>query len=249
MISASAPLKLVSINIEGRRHLDTVLPFLTSESADMVCLQEAYEPDFAMIANVLGMRGMFAPMTLLRVDKKTGPHIPWGVGILTGLPCSETQEHYYYGMRKPVPVFVDNIKTLYKVFIAIVVQKDGASYTVGTTHFTWTPDGQADVNQRRDLPALLAVVKKFPEIVFCGDFNAPRGREIFTKIAGLYKDNIPQTYDTSIDGKLHRDGPLHVMVDGLFTTPHYTAKNVRLVSGVSDHCAIVADIDKQKIYK
>lgn len=34
------------------------------------------------------------------------------------------------------------------------------------------------------------------------------------------------------------------MVDGLFTTSDYKASNVRLVDGVSDHMAIVADIYK-----
>jgi hypothetical protein len=34
------------------------------------------------------------------------------------------------------------------------------------------------------------------------------------------------------------------MVDGLFTTPVYQTSNVKLVDGVSDHMAIVAEIHK-----
>ncbi|MBI2406617.1 MAG: endonuclease/exonuclease/phosphatase family protein, partial [Candidatus Harrisonbacteria bacterium] len=78
MISASAPLTLVSINIEGRRHLDTVLAFLlgidSGRGADVICLQEVFESDLEDIARALGMKSVFAPMTLLQVDKKTGPH-------------------------------------------------------------------------------------------------------------------------------------------------------------------------------
>ncbi len=240
-------LKLISVNIEGQLHLDRVIPFLKSENADVVCLQEVYEPDFAMIAQSLGMKGMFAPMTLIQHDKKTGPNIPWGIGLLSRLPITDVNERYYYGSRGTLQVCVDNIKTIYKVLLAGVLEKDGVSYTVGTTHFTWTPDGQADEHQRRDMPALLAVLKKFPEIVFCGDFNAPRGREMFTILASRYKDNIPPEYNTSIDPKLHRDGPLQLVVDGLFSTPQYLASNVRLVTGVSDHCAIVADIYRQDV--
>ena len=34
------------------------------------------------------------------------------------------------------------------------------------------------------------------------------------------------------------------MVDGLFTTPTYRALNVKLIDGISDHMAIVAEINK-----
>ena len=37
---------------------------------------------------------------------------------------------------------------------------------------------------------------------------------------------------------------LGLMVDGLFTTPKYIASNVKLEPGVSDHMAIVANIEK-----
>lgn len=238
-----APLKLISINIEGRKHLDLVLPFLREQNPDVVCLQEVYEPDFQMFINALGMKGHFAPMTLNTISENS-PLLPWGVCILTALPFTEAQKRYYYGNGNPIPVFVDNIKTMYKVLVSGVVRKGGVPYTIGTTHFTWTPNGEADEHQRHDMPALLAELEKFPEIVFCGDFNAPRGREIFTMLSCRYKDNIPLTYETSIDGNLHRDGKLKVMVDGLFSTPQYRAENVALVSGVSDHCAIIAKIFK-----
>ncbi len=67
-------------------------------------------------------------------------------------------------------------------------------------------------------------------------------------LAPKYKDNIPSHYKTSIDAALHRagkerpEGLADKMVDGLFTTPGYTAVDVRLQFGVSDHAAIVATI-------
>ena len=68
--------------------------------------------------------------------------------------------------------------------------------------------------------------------------------EAFDRIARKYKDNIPKKYKTSLDQNLHRVKGLQYMVDGLFTTPGYKASNVKLVDGVSDHVAIVADIEK-----
>jgi hypothetical protein len=43
---------------------------------------------------------------------------------------------------------------------------------------------------------------------------------------------------------LHRVKGIMFMVDGLFTTSKYNATNVKLVDGVSDHMAIVANIEK-----
>lgn len=58
------------------------------------------------------------------------------------------------------------------------------------------------------------------------------------------KDNVPETYRTSIDGNIHRAGPLPLMVDCLFTTPGYTAADVVLKDGVSDHMAVAGEIRK-----
>jgi endonuclease/exonuclease/phosphatase family metal-dependent hydrolase len=125
-------------------------------------------------------------------------------------------------------------------------------YTIATTHFTWSPKGEANDDQRRDQAALFAILDSLGEFAFAGDFNAPRGKETFSKFAERYQDNIPPHYETSIDVTLHktRNNPVEnarvgkYMVDGLFTTPQYQASNVRLEFGISDHAAIIATIEK-----
>ena len=63
-------------------------------------------------------------------------------------------------------------------------------------------------------------------------------------------DNIPSSYRTSIDVPRHRLRETKAnelsqnMVDGLFTTPAYSAHDVFLVDGVSDHMAIVAQLER-----
>ena len=130
--------------------------------------------------------------------------------------------------------------------LCVSAEKGNESFVVGTTHFTWSPDGIPDDFLRKDMKSLLAILQDIPEIVLCGDFNAPRGGEIFDALAQRYKDNIPLEYDTSIDVNLHRDGKKmadrSLMVDGLFTTSFYKCSNVRLVGGVSDHFAIIAEV-------
>jgi endonuclease/exonuclease/phosphatase family metal-dependent hydrolase len=122
------------------------------------------------------------------------------------------------------------------------IEKEGETFRVATTHFTWTPDGSADDYQRADVKKLLAILGGMGEFVLTGDFNAPRGGEIFGTLAEKYKDNVPSHYTTSIDGALHRAGPLELMVDGIFSTPGYAVSDVELVAGVSDHKAIVATV-------
>ena len=67
---------------------------------------------------------------------------------------------------------------------------------------------------------------------------------MFARIAKKYKDNIPPHYVTSLDRKLHRAGHLELMVDGLFSTSEYLLDHVELRSGVSDHCAIIAELSR-----
>ena len=65
------------------------------------------------------------------------------------------------------------------------------------------------------------------------------------RLAGRLRDNIPPPVTTSIDGPLHRAGDLGLMVDGMFTTQGYEAREVRVVDGVSDHCALVATVARR----
>jgi endonuclease/exonuclease/phosphatase family metal-dependent hydrolase len=131
-----------------------------------------------------------------------------------------------------------------RAIIIANISHDGKKYTIGTTHFTWSENGLASTQQRRDIKSLFEIIDKHPEIVFCGDFNAPRGREIFERISSKYKDNIPQNYTTSIDSDFHYAGRLDILVDGLFSTMGYEVNDVKLINGVSDHCAIIASIKR-----
>ena len=128
---------------------------------------------------------------------------------------------------------------------ADIISADGQIFSISTTHFTWTPDGDANEYQRKDLENLMKILDGYKSFVLAGDFNAPRGREIFSAIAAKYKDNIPLEYVSSIDSNLHRAPGLKLMVDGLFSTPDYKVEDAELVCGVSDHCAIVAKISKK----
>ena len=238
------PLKLISLNIEGHKHAEVVLPFLKKESPDVFCLQELYEADAARFASELSMEFYYVPMGLHNAQNEVH-----GVGIYSKTQIVRSVQHRYGGAPFATSLFdTTDYETRHASqcfsLALIETEKDGRKYSVGTTHFPVTRHGEATDFQREDMRALLQILEGQDEFVLCGDFNAPRGGEIFSMLVERYKDNVPAEYTSSIDGNLHRAGQLPYMVDGMFSTPGYSLSNVRMVSGVSDHCALVAEVTK-----
>src|SRR3990167_5686134 len=222
----SSFLSLACVNIERTEHLDRVLAFLQKAKPDVVCLQEVYEYDLQKFAEKLDMESAFGQMMCMGRDNKLEPpFLPFGIALLSRLPMSNLRRSYYHGDEESVQnlMFDGNHQSYYHLVLSATFQKDEKKFTIGTTHFTWTPDGKADDVQRTHVAGLLKTLQDFPDMVFCGDLNAPRGEEIFAELAKRYKDNIPSHYTTSIDVNLHRAGEKmrgrQLIIDGLFTIP------------------------------
>lgn len=237
---------MVQLNVERSKHLERILPFLQEVQPDVVCMQELMERDVPIFEKALGATSVFAPMGIHGDD---GNLDTMGVGMFSRLPFTSTSMHQYAGYKGPL-LYHDTTSDQSRYdttgyFLAVgEVEKDGARFKFGTTHFVWAPGGGANGLQRESLTNLLDDLAEQGEIVFCGDLNAPRAGEIFSKISEKYTDNVPVEYTSSIDGTLHKAGPLPYMVDGLFSTPAYVVSDVEMVSGVSDHCALVASVSR-----
>jgi hypothetical protein len=63
------------------------------------------------------------------------------------------------------------------------VEKENQLFRIGTTHFTWTPDGTADEIQKEDIKALFACLDPLDDFVLCEDFNFRRGGELYAIMA------------------------------------------------------------------
>lgn len=253
-------IRLVSVNVERSRHLDTVLAFLKEVKPHVVCMQELVEADGDFFCKELWMQmPVYVPNT--REKERSGSYSEHGVGLLCALPFSNVRKIYYDGDPSSVPVSdetdPDTFNNANRAIVSADIEHEGELMRIATTHFTWSPRGEATDLQRANAQKLLEASRTLGEHVLCGDFNAPRRApeghigEIFSIFAKEYKDNIPEHYLTSIDLELHRasrQGKAHEiadkMVDMLFATPAYKASNVQLISGVSDHCAIFAEISK-----
>jgi endonuclease/exonuclease/phosphatase family metal-dependent hydrolase len=250
------PVKLVSINIEGSKHLEErVLPFLKEKDADVVTLQEVFEADVERIKQVTGMDGLFTPMA--HIDQENTP-IPedndiWGVLVLTKFPIisSGSSAYYKYQGKDELPVFVStkNVEQMNRVLSWITILSDGEELTFATTHFTWSAKGETTPLQEESFQNLEKILDSLPISVFTGDFNAPRGRKIFSKLSQRYKDNIPQDIVTTIDNVIHKaPEEINLVVDGLFSAKGVKVLNTQVLSGVSDHMAVTGMIEVDKDY-
>ena len=236
-------MKLISLNIEGEKHLRRVIPFLKREKPDAICLQEVFQKDAVNISKILGMRRFFVAMTIMRGKQK-------GIATFSYLPMKKKGVVYYHRAARTLKEYdaKNKPKTIRHMLLATEIKIKNKTHVLINTHFTWTRNGMPDENQKRDFKTLMKTLKKFPEIIFCGDLNIPRGiNELYAPLAEQYKDAVPKSYSSSLNMNLHRMGNnkkesrrmKKYMVDYIFLSKEYQATSVRLKSGVSDHRAVV----------
>ena len=240
-------MKLVSVNIELNKHDDLVLKFLKKENPDVICIQELLEEKFVFYKKELNREGIFQSCRFER-DFSVNPTIAGkklGVAIFAK-DILKSGSMFYLGKEEEIskPFNSENFEKTEALVWANIKNDDGETYKFVTAHLPVTKHGESTPFQLETLDLLLNKLDTLGEFIFCGDMNAPRGNETFNRLAKKYKDNIPLEYKTSIDQNLHRVKGIQFMVDGLFTTPAYNASNVKLVDGVSDHMAIIAEINK-----
>jgi endonuclease/exonuclease/phosphatase family metal-dependent hydrolase len=248
-------MKLITLNMEGVRHLPKVQTFLTQERADVVCLQEAPEEMIGFLES-LGYTAKHLPRALKNQD---GIDYVDGI-ILASLHTATFKEHYYYKPTQKLEAQVFDLDeeryNNWQCVLVGTVTFQEQTYTIATTHHTWTPEGDKPGKaQIGDLQKMLSYTRTIPPHVICGDFNIPRFHNyLYTTLIQNYTDTIPEEYKSSLDASLHRSGTnpektklfTYFMVDYIFTQPPYSAQNVRLQFGISDHAAVVADISKIK---
>jgi endonuclease/exonuclease/phosphatase family metal-dependent hydrolase len=240
------PLKLLTLNIEHDRHLGRVVDTIASHLPDIVCLQEVFEKDCVRLAAVGGYQMKYAISTLM--PEKSGEGVSprsWGVAVLTRVPV-DNQTVGYYADDPRIRIFKEP-NDRRRMVVMTELQHEGRSYKIGTTHFTWSMGGETTEEQRADFERLKQVLQPYPDYVLCGDFNAPRGGELFAKFTdelGLI-DHLPPHVTTTIDPQFHYAGALELAVDTIFATPEYRVTEVEVLEGISDHKGILALVERR----
>lgn len=231
-------LKIVSLNIEQDKHFDRIMPFLKEYHPDVVLMQEVFFKDISFLEKTLKMNSVFAILNTFR-DRENSE---FGLVTLSALESKSNSIYYRGDPANPPALGKGEAANQARAILVTDLMKGKDRYRVINTHFTWTPDGQPSERQYIDVDIMLQHLSHFSDFVLCGDFNAPRGKPIFDKIAAKYKDNIPPQITTTIDKHLHRAGDLNLVVDGMFTTPKYQVNSIEIISGLSDHCAVKATV-------
>jgi endonuclease/exonuclease/phosphatase family metal-dependent hydrolase len=244
-------MKLISLNVEGKTHLDKTLPFLEREKAEVVCLLEATN-DYVSFLESHGYTVSFVPRC---IKEYKGVNFVDGILLASVHPIAFSTHFYYKPQEEIVEEKLDEKLQRNNTPRAIIVGTitfEGKTYTICTTHFTWSPDGDiACLAQKVDMEEFLKIVQTLPPHIMCGDFNIPRNyNSLYPLLREVYIDNIPEFYTTSLDPLLHRmkDYPekKHLlekyMVDYLFSQSPYQLENVHLQFGISDHAAVIATI-------
>jgi endonuclease/exonuclease/phosphatase family metal-dependent hydrolase len=230
-------LSISSLNIHQFLHREETLRALKATDADVFCLQEVPISAIAQLEHALGAAAIFVPMgNFPEVSEEVGIALFIRRGVLL-----RSDVYRYHETNKIPPLsFADCDRILQYA----VIKKDGVAYTVGHTHFVWTPLGEPNEQQFTALGRLLKHADTIPDFVLCGDFNAPRGKAVWEMLAKEFMDNIPSDETTTLDLVLHRAAPLHYVVDGMFTKGRFSARDVSVISGASDHKLITALIEQ-----
>lgn len=237
-------IRFATINIEGHRHLDRVIPFLQKQSIQLFCLQEVFKEDINLLAQALNAESIFAPMSYTHQKLEDGNTFSGlcGIAILSTFPIMSHEAHTYVGSDQNIPEWLTPNGTN-RVLLNARIKENDQLWNIATTHFTWTKDGSTSDEQLQHFATLLPLLDKQQPHVFCGDLNSPRGKGgVFDMLAQKFVDQVPPEATTSIDPTLHKAGNLQLMVDALFTKPGVKVRNAKLHTGVSDHQAVTADI-------
>lgn len=235
-------ISVVTLNIEGNKHFDRFSPVLGRINPEVICFQEVFAEDLPELAIRLGFtldQYEFLPMTTVSAENtyNISPKGPWGIAILSRLD-HEDFSHLYYKGEGSLPEFTTPNSVDRGILYTTFYARSGQAIPLGTTHFTWTGDGESSPEQATDFESLKHIVNGLPPHVLCGDFNSPRGKETYTKFGQLYKDGLPQEVTTTIDGTLHYAGNLPLVVDTVFYQAPFEVEVVEVLEGVSDHKGI-----------
>ena len=121
---------LVTLNIEGRKHLERITPFLLEQRPDVITLQEVHEDTSEALASQLGYGYRFAK----RLDIVDDPS-PQGCAVITHFPIQSHKLDYYeqFTHRMPeAPPYVIGRPNC--PVLSTVLDIEGQPVTVATKH-------------------------------------------------------------------------------------------------------------------
>ncbi len=219
--------RFLQLNIQKKKHLEKVFQFIKEGDFDLLLLQEIYEEDAKEWAEKLGYHTYVAKYT--HQDKDT-------VVIFSKLPFVDKEEYYLMAREMEYSSGPGYEFSLLRANIEV----DGKEVVLLSAHLpVHYPGDEVSEYQMVCYKKLKPLLDSFPEFLFTGDFNTPRGTFIFDDMTTYMTDNIPKEVTTTLDPELHKVGKLfEYVVDAVFTKGGYVVQDVKLFEGLSDHKGI-----------
>ena len=211
--------RVMTLNVELSRHLHRFVPFARHAQPDVLCLQEVVESDMPTIVEGTGLSHVH--LAAMARHHGTPGEAPFGVALLSRAEMSERLTEPYAGagdghtlLDRQSPE--TRVATRRYVLASARIAFENVTLDVATTHFPWTDHGQPRDFQFHAMDDLIG---RFTgrRLLLTGDFNGPRGGPVFNRLAAVLADNVPDSARTTLDPKLHRAGPLDLVVYGFFT--------------------------------
>ena len=257
-------IKIIHLNIERDKHIEAITEFFGSETADIVCICEASESDTKNFAEKFGYEFVFSPIMESQVGKYgsailskkpilESANLRYDDNLSDNLPFVTFNNDYKNtDYKRPKDRFL-----YHYALLTITIKNDkGEKITISTTHFPVTDHfspGLPDhvYNEPSDIEELdhtrmifdkfMAVIKSISTpLIFTADLNNPRGEYIYDTLAHELVDLTPKDLISSIDPDLHYRKGLSLVVDTIMISQNIQSGMAKVVSGVSDHKAIVA---------
>lgn len=240
-------MKVLSVNIEGTKHLEKVRRLIEVEQPELVFLMETPVEQIPRLAGSDYPYTDFLQNDIIGNIRGLSGTTPTGVAVLSKHKITKSY-NFSCGLPPITEIKPEGTSHMPAVLV-IEVEVRGEQYVLGGVHYTWTTGGVATEEQQEHVRQLIAFGQTLPTHALMGDFNIPRGNESYRLLTAAYKDNIPKEIKTTLDPDLHYAnfevrGRLVFVVDYVLSKPGYLVREVRVVSGVSDHCALVCEIDK-----
>ena len=224
--------RIITLNLAGRKNIDTrfdaIVRFLNEEKADIVCLQEVTFTDSESLAHQINER-LETPYKFVQADlaetfERDGQTLTDGLAVLSKAPISSAKTI----TLTPVPAD-ENGRPDFHRRIAQVVELDDDT-TVINTHLA------SNNNSHLQFAELLKLVPE--NSILAGDFNLPKPKLLDNK------DLWSPKYNCSIEVIDYISFPKENQTFDYFLMPKTKRiSNICIVSELSDHNAIICDID------
>ena len=236
-------MKVISLNINKGKNWMALMSFLFKEKPGLLLLQEVLLPQVQLLCDQLSMHGVFGGMSINEAEN----------GVSRGCVVLSTEQlHKPFTLKYGTFDSDKQVSTQYEGLNTVLVggYLESLGCVVATTHFTLSLTPAPDKEQRKNLPKLLRALEKRKVGLLGVDLNSARkmpdgsSGEIWQELAVRMCDSLTRDVKTTLDPN-HRWGNEPTVLDGMFYAPdRCRVHRVSLVSGVSDHKALVAYVNR-----